>query len=123
MWAALHFLQLALVVDLLLGVVFDVVEGEDVVVLLDARHRLLAVDVLQRLEDAAAPQLPVPHHHHLVDLLLTVLPPALLVLLLLLLHPTSNYNCSTAAKRPPNSPNCFFVGFAMFLGMKYNSHF
>lgn len=110
MWAALHFLQLALVVDLLLGVVFDVVEGEDVVVLLDARHRLLAVDVLQRLEDAAAPQLPVPHHHHLVDLLLTVLPPALLVLLLLLLHPTSNYILQHCRQAPAQLAKLLFCG-------------
>ena len=82
----LHFLQLALVVDLLFCVIFDVIEGEDVIVLFDPRHGLLTVDVLKRLEDATTVKLLISDHHHLVHFLFTVLSPAFIILLILLLH-------------------------------------
>jgi hypothetical protein len=36
-----HFLQFTFIVNLFLGVIFDIIEGEDVVILVDARHWLL----------------------------------------------------------------------------------
>lgn len=47
LWGWLHLLEFALVVDPLLHVIFDVVEGEEVVVLDDARLGLFCVDVLK----------------------------------------------------------------------------
>ena len=85
MMANLHLLEFALVVDALLDVVLDVVEGEEVVVLDDAGLGLLRVDVLQRLQDAPVAQRFVFDQHHLVDLLLPVLL-GVAVLLLLLPH-------------------------------------
>ena len=82
----LHFLQLALVVDLLFCVIFDVIEGEDVIVFFDARHGLFAVDVLKRLDEGTTAKLLISDHHHLVHFLFTVLSPAFIILLLLLLH-------------------------------------
>lgn len=49
----LHLLEFALVVDPFLDVIFDVVEGEEVVVFDDAGLWLFGVDVLERLEDAS----------------------------------------------------------------------
>lgn len=79
----LHLLEFALVVDPLLDVIFDVVEGEEVVVLDDAGLWLFGVDVLERLEDASISKGFVFDHDHFVDLLLSILLRVSILLLLL----------------------------------------
>ena len=88
--------------------IFDVIEGEDVIVFFDARHGLFAVDVLKRLDEGTTAKLLISDHHHLVHFLFTVLSPAFIILLLLLLHYQFKLYISLTDGKPVKG-GCFFT--------------